>query len=365
MTSQSGPDDYLWDRSGTVDAEIAALERLLAPQRWRGDTRRQARAPLAGARATTTRRRRTRRWQVAMAAVATLALLAIGLVIWHGHRLDWPTQQPWQVARVEGEVRIDGRAAMGMTRLAPGAVLDTGDGRVRLRAARIGEVVVGEGSRFRIVATGGGRHRTELQHGRLWARVWAPPGAFGVATPAGEMFDLGCEFVLDAREDGSGALTVRSGWVQVDNPWREVLVPEGARVEFDVGGRPGTPFDLGASDGFRMALRRLDAQADDMPADADAVRALVAATRAQDAISLLALLQARPQLADSPVFDRLAALMPADARVTRAALRERGGHALSPWWDALPYPRIKRWWMQWPDAFRSQEDAATLLQHEG
>mgnify|MGYP003609138041 CR=1 FL=1 len=23
---------------------------------------------------------------------------------------------------------------------------------------------------------------------------------------------------------------------------------------------------------------------------------------------------------------------------------------LNAWWDALPYPRVKRWWMQWPDA---------------
>lgn len=360
MTTTREPGDYLWDRSGPVDAEIAAFERLLAPQRWRVDARRGGRGRTA-AMPSPARRRRMRRWPVAVAAVATLALLAIGVRTWYGHRLDWPAQQPWQVALIEGEVRIDGQAVTGATRLAPGAVLATGDGRVRLRAARIGEVVVGEGSRFRIVATGGGRHRTELQHGRLWARVWAPPGAFGVSTPAGDVFDLGCEFVLDAREDGSGALTVRSGWVQIDNRWREVLVPQGARVEFGAGGRPGTPFDLGASDRFLAALRTLDAQPPGAEPDLEAVRALVAASRPQDAISLLSLLHARPQLVDGPVFDRLAALMPAEARVTRAALRERGAHALSPWWNALPYPRMKRWWMHWPDAFGARDDAETLL----
>ncbi len=218
MTSRHETNDYLWDRSGPVDAEIAALERLLAPQRWQGEARRHRHARSAAMPAP--RRRRMRRWPVAVATAATLALLALGVRLWHGHRLDWPAQQPWQMALIEGEVRIDGHTVPSATRLAPGAVLDTGDGRARLRAARIGEVVVGEHSRFRIVATGGGRHRTELQRGRLWARVWAPPGAFGVSTPAGEVFDLGCEFVLDAREDGSGALSVRSGWVQVDNRWR-------------------------------------------------------------------------------------------------------------------------------------------------
>ena len=66
-------------------------------------------------------------------------------------------------------------------------------------------------------------------------------------------------------------------------------------------------------------------------------------------------------LCDLGNAEDLAALMPADARVTRAALRERGAHALSPWWNALPYPRMKRWWMHWPDAFGARDDAETLL----
>src|SRR5690606_2184208 len=209
-----------------------------------------------------------------------------------------------------------------------------------------------------------GRHRSELRHGTLWARVWAPPGAFGVSTPAGDVFDLGCEFLLRADGDGSGSLTVRSGWVQVDNRWREVLVPQGARVDFGQGGRPGTPYDLGASDGFVSALRALDARGTDADPAGVAMQALLAESRAQDAISLVSLLHAHPALAEGPLFDRLQAIMPTDALVTRAALRERGAHALSPWWDALPYPRMKRWWMQWPDAFAAREDAGTLLREE-
>lgn len=355
-------DDYLWDRSGAVDAEVAALERLLAPQGWR------ATEPAPRRRTGTTHAppvRRHARWRIAFATAAVLALLAIGLRGWYVQRLQWPAQQPWRMTAVEGEVRLDGRVVDAPVALAPGVVLDTGDGRVRLRAARIGEVVVGEGSSFRIVETRSGRHRTQLREGSLWARVWAPPGAFGVATPAGDVLDLGCEFTMRAHADGSGTLTVRSGWVQVDNGWREVLVPQGARVEFAAGGRPGTPHDLGASAAFLAALRELDATADgDLAVDGDVVRRLVAAARPQDAISLLSLLQARPRLAAGPVFDRLAGWMPAEAAVTRAAVRQRGAQALSPWWDALPYPRIKRWWTQWPDAFASREDADALLRDD-
>ena len=37
----------------------------------------------------------------------------------------------------------------------------------------------------------------QLQEGRLWVRVWAPPGQFGVGVPGAEVIDLGCEFLLE------------------------------------------------------------------------------------------------------------------------------------------------------------------------
>lgn len=346
-------DDYLWDRTGPADPEIAGLEVLLAPSRWQGGERRRPsqRSPS-----------RRPRWRIAFAAAAMLAVAAIGVSAWYAHRLAWPDARPWQVAALEGAVRVDGVEVAALQALPPGEWLETApDASVRLRAARIGEVIVGADSRFRLIETRGGRHRTELERGVLWARVWAPPGAFGVATPASDVFDLGCEFVLRAGSDGSGSLTVRSGWVLVDNRWQEVLVPQGARVDFGAGGRPGTPYDLGASEPFRAALRALDAQGRDADPAGAVMQALLAESRPQDAISLVSLLHAQPELAEGPLYDRLQQLMPADALVTRAALRERGAHALSPWWNALPYPRMKRWWMQWPDAFAAREDAATLL----
>ncbi len=349
-------EDYLWNRRGPVDEEIARLERLLAPQAWRERPLTPRVAALA---------RPRRRWRAVAAIAAMLALFAVGLHAGFNYRLQWPQAQPWRIAAFEGNVRIDGHAIDANAQLAPDTVLETGPGgTARLAVARIGEIVIGEDSRFSLRQTGSGRHRTVLEHGRLWARLWAPPGAFGVATPAGDVYDLGCEFVLHAREDGSGALTVRSGWVQIDNAFREVLVPQGARVEFGPGGRPGTPYDLGANVAFLDALREIDAQGSRIHPDSEAIRTLVTQARQEDAISLLLLLQARPHLADGPLFDRLNELLPPAALVTRAAWRERGAAALSPWWDALPYPRIKRWWLHWPDAFGAGQDAAALLREE-
>ena len=359
-TDDASPgDDYLWDRSGATDPEVARLGRQLSLYRWRDvSSVRVARVPAPAP-------RRPLRARIGWAMAATLAMLAVGLLGGYERRLRWPVDQAWQVAEVAGQVRIDGATAGAHASFSPGSVLETGRGaHARVRVARIGELVVGEGARLRLVETRSGRHRTRLEHGRMWARIWAPPGSFGVDTHAGEVFDLGCEFVLEAGQEGAGSLTVRSGWVQVDNAWREVLVPQGARVDFGPGGRPGIPYDAGASAAFLSALREVDADpAQRQPASA-AIARLIEHARPQDAISLLSLLQAHPVLAEGPVFDRLSSLLPADALVTRAAIRASGASALSPWWDALPYPRIKRWWMQWPDVFDAHADAEALLQQE-
>ncbi|TWI06160.1 FecR family protein [Luteimonas cucumeris] len=363
MNTQDEPiraDDYLWDRSGPVDAEVARLERLLAPYALRND-RRSTMSPSQPMPAAHGKRRA--RWRrIALASAAVVVMFAIGIGGWYRHRLHWPTGQAWQLSAVSGQARIDGRAVTAAAALASGSLLETGDGAsVRLRAARIGELVVGEDSRFSLVATRSGRHRVQLQHGSLWARVWAPPGALGVSTPATDVYDLGCEFLLKVDAAGHGQLTVRSGWVQVDNLHWEVLVPQGARVELRGERMPGTPYDLGASASFIAALHDIDAQGHAVAADGDAVRRLVDAARPQDAITLLSLLMRYPQLGDGPVFERLAQIMPAGADVTREGFRARGADALNPWWNSLPYPRMKRWWMNWPDAFGARADNEALL----
>ena len=104
---------------------------------------------------------------------------------------------------------------------------------------------------------------------------------------------------------------------------------------------------------FRAALERIDARDGDVDAEGEEVRNLLAASRPQDAISLLVLLRDYPRLAEGPMFDRLAHLLPTPI-ATRDAWRADRMAVLNAWWDALPYPRVKRWWTQWPDALPSR-----------
>ena len=339
-----GNDDYLWDRSGPVDPEVAALERLLAGQGLATDVpRRRRRIP-----------GRTRRWRVALATAAVLAVCVFGLRVWFQQRLQWEAGAPWQVIAQTGDVRIDGRKQQALA-LSLDGTLETGaNAMTRLRAAGIGEVAIGAGSRLRLLETRTGRHRVQLEQGSLWARVWAPPGQFGVGVAGADVIDLGCEFLLKVDADGSGSLSVLSGWVQVDNLRREVLVPQGARVAIHGDGAAGTPHAHSASPDFVAALAAIDTRDGEVDPDGAEVRRLLEASQASDAISLLVLLRDYPRLAEGPMFERLAQLLPTATPATRVAWHADRMAVLNTWWGALPYPRVKRWWTQWPDALPSR-----------
>ena len=345
MHDESAHDDYLWDRSGLVDPEVARLERLLRRHAHVVVSHREPAAVMPPP----TMLPRRRRWRIALAAAAMLAVCALGMRGWYLQRLQWDAGAPWQVVAQTGDVRIDGRQQQALE-LAIGGTLSTGENATtRLRAAGIGEVAIGAGSRLRLLETRSGRHRVQLDQGSLWARVWAPPGQFGVSVAGAELIDLGCEFMLNVDADGNGSLSVLSGWVQVDNLHREVLVPQGTRMRVNGDGAAGTPHAVSASAAFIAALDAIDARDGDVDPNGEEVRRLLAESRALDAISLLVLLRDYPALAEGPMFERLAVLLPTPL-ATRAHWRGDRMAVLNAWWDALPYPRVKRWWMQWPDA---------------
>lgn len=351
--------DYLWSKTGQGEDDLRLLEQLLAPYAHPRGQRQEA-APAMPASTPTIRHRRPRRLRIAWGLAATLAACALTAALLLLHRLAWPEDGAWDVAAARGQVRAAGAPLRAGGRLPSGGEIATGDdGTARLRIARIGELRLDAGSRLRLEQTGPGRHRVRLLQGRLWARVWAPPGYFGVRLPRTEALDMGCEFTLESDAAGAGALTVRSGWVLVGNGDGEVLVPQGATVRLRADGAAGTPHDLGASAGFVAALAELDARRDALPADDARLQRLLAQARPADAISLVSLLQRHPQLAGGPLYDRLRALLSNAPAPSREAVLYGTPDALESWWNALPYPRAKRWWLQWPDALPAEDGAAS------
>lgn len=275
-------------------------------------------------------------------AVALVALVAGGA--W----LYVRTLRPgWEVARVEGAPRLASGRMDDRGRLRVGEWLETdAASRAEIAVANIGQVEVEPNTRVRLVETRLTEHRLELARGTLHARIWAPPRLFFVDTPSAVAADLGCAYTLEVDDEGRGLLHVTSGYVALETDSRESIVPAGAACLTEPGAGPGTPFFEDAPEGFVESLARLD-----FKGDRAALDAVLAGARARDTLTLWHLLSRVGGDDRARVYERLAALSPPPAGVTREGVVGLDRAALDAWktalessWSNESVPAVRRVW---------------------
>lgn len=334
--NQSGS-DYLWDRTGEPDAEIAELESLLSSFRYQPRPLPVVATP-------------RRRWRVALSLAAAAGVLLVTSAFLLRARLTWRNGDPWQVTPLAGSPRVAGTAFTRRTQLAVGEVLETDDtSRARVRVAAIGSMEVEPGSRLRLVATRTRHHRLALDFGTIHARLWAPPFSFGVQTPSSTALDLGCAFTLHVDRDGLGLLHVTSGWVVLERGFAQTLVPAGAEAVTrpDIG--LGTAYFADATEAFRQGVARFDTQRDDPVARANAVSTILAAARPRDAMTLLLILRKLPRQERAHLLDHLTQFIPIPAGFRREDILDLQPHAFDAYWHELGLGNAKSWILNWRD----------------
>jgi ferric-dicitrate binding protein FerR (iron transport regulator) len=329
-------DDYLWDRSGEPDPDVARLEKTLATLRHQD---RAFEAPPA--RVVPLRRRPWAR--IFLLAAAALALGAA--LVWRDHpgaprvattpsaRPALPVASPaFPVERLEGAPRVNAAPMEATARLGVGQWLETDPGsRARIAVADIGVVDVAGGSRVRLTKTGPDQHRLDLERGAISARVNAPPRLFVVGTPAATAVDLGCAYTLEVDDAGKGILRVTSGWVSLEDAGRSSLVPAGAACQTRPGAGLGTPAYEDAPPALRDALAHFDFDG----GGAAAVTTTLAAARPRDALTVWHLLARVDGALRGQVQARLRALAPPPADVEEAEVLRLDAGALGRWRDAI------------------------------
>ncbi|HVL67681.1 MAG TPA: hypothetical protein VM364_10495 [Vicinamibacterales bacterium] len=322
--------DYLWDRSGEVDPEIARLEELLAPLRHRGTP--PALPPRVRARGVLTRVRPL------LAAAAALVLAAGVWFAWGAIRGGW------RVEALAGEPLVNGEALdeRGLLRRGGSLVTDAVS-RARIRVGQIGRVDVEPDTHVALVTAGTREHRLALERGTIHARIWAPPRFFFVNTPWAEAIDLGCAFTLQVDDSGAGLLRVTHGWVQFAYGGREAYIPQGAVGATRPGFGPGTPRYEDAPASFAAALELLDFGAPDDPRRTSALHDIVSAARPRDALTLWHLLSRGSPEERLRVYERLALLASPPARATRDAVLAGDRPALDAWWDSFEIEGTSFW----------------------
>jgi hypothetical protein len=332
--------DYLWDGSGEPDPEIRQLEATLRPLRGRRETPRWPRSgwhrpPFP-----------TASWRGLAAAAAVLLALAAVVTRDRG-------PEPgvgWDLAWLEGPSWTDVRVARE-ARLNVGEWIDTRHSRARLSVGRIGEVRLEPATRVGLLDAGTRSHRLSLASGTLHAVIWAPPGQFLVDTPSAVAVDLGCRYTLEVDAAGSGLLRVETGWVGFESRGLQSLVPAGAACPTRRGVGPGTPYFETAPAALRRALAVIDFGRDAGGRRA-ALDTALGSARARDALSLWHLLSRLEGPERGLAYDRLAALVPPPAGVTRAGILGGDRAMRDAWWDELGLGSAdfwRDWTASWSD----------------
>ncbi len=274
-------------------------------------------------------------WQPAFAGALIALLLVAGFA---ALRLYSRESRPfWQVARLDGAPRIGSSRMEERGQLAVGQWLETdGDSRAQIEVGSIGEVEIDPNTRVRLVETKVTEHRLELAHGKMSAKIWAPPRLFFVDTPSAVAADLGCAYTLEVDDQGVGLLHVSSGWVALQLKDRESMVPAGATCATRPGTGPGTPYFDDASENFRSALSKLDfGYAVDIPDLQLPLEVVLAESRRRDTLTLWHLLSRVQENDRAHVYERMAVLVPPPDGVTREGVMQLNEQMLQLWKDKL------------------------------
>ena len=249
------------------------------------------------------------RWRVVFAATVVLALA--GAAYWvavHQSRI-W-----WEVVRLAGSPTVGAKHIRVVGQVGTGEWIETdSESRARVKVGEIGSVEVEPHTRVRVVAARPDEHRLALLRGEIRAKISAPPRLFFVDTAAGTAVDLGCEYELKTDDDGFGMLRVTKGWVSFQWKGLESLVPAGASCRTRPHLGPGIPYFDDAAENLKLALESVAFE----KAGNEAVSIILAESRVRDTLSLWHLLS-RVEINDRErVYDRIAALTPVPAGVSR------------------------------------------------
>lgn len=337
MTDDKRREDYLWDPAAPAVNEVEALENSLAPARFEV-TRKPLTLPAA--------KPAHSGWFIrpAFAVAASLVLVVAGASIFWSWRSNWTAGAPWTVAIA----RAAGASERTQLRLDEPMHLDAA-ASAQIEIARIGTMRVEPGSSLTLVESSSRRHRVQMDAGAVSVRVWAPPGKFAFNTPAGTVLDMGCIFDLSVEADGTSRVTVKTGWVELENGWGEVLVPAGASSVMTAAARPGVPIFDDADARFIEAVRTFEEATEDR-VRVSALQAIVETARKRDVYSLLLLARYSGVEWQRPLLERAAQLAPPPTPGTVDAIIAGEMDKLWAWKDTLGLPPPKSWWLNWRDA---------------
>jgi hypothetical protein len=228
---------------------------------------------------------------------------------------------------------------MAGRRVAVGQTIETGANLgTTLQAAAFGTLELEPQSRLQLLTSGAGNQQFALQRGTIHALIWAPPTRFVVETPSAKTVDLGCAYTLTVLGDGSGLLTVETGWVAFQTRTRESFIPAGAACRTRPSLGPGLPYFVSSSSAFREAIVLFD-----RTGGKEGLETILEEAETKDGLTLWHLLTRTSGRDRELVAHKFASLVPG---VDAPRLEAGNAAAIDQAWNLLDLGRTE-WWRMW------------------
>jgi len=268
-------------------------------------------------------------WRVALAAA--LLVTFIGVASW---RMAHRSSVRWEVVRLAGAPVVASKPIEQTGRIGAGEWIETdAESRATVKVGEIGSVDVEPNTRLRVVVARPAEHRLALARGEIRAKISAPPRLFFVDTPSGTAVDLGCEYALAIDPAGFGRLQVTKGWVLFRWKNLESLVPAGASCRTRPLIGPGIPYFDDAPESVKQALERFAFE----KGGSEDLSIILVDARVRDTLTLWHLLSRVPMDDRERVYDRMAALTPVPAGVSREQALKLDAETLKRWREELAW----------------------------
>jgi hypothetical protein len=265
------------------------------------------------------------------AFVASLLLILGGGSYW---RVVHRPRMRWDVIRLDGLPSVDAKPIRKTAQIGAGEWIETdAKSRAMVKVGEIGFVEVAPNTRVQVVAERSTEHRLALARGEIQATISAPPKLFFVETASGTAIDLGCEYALKTDEDGSGLLRVTRGWVSFQWKRLESLVPAGASCRMRPRSGPAIPYFNDAPENLKKAV---DSFGVEKSRDRE-LAIVLAESRVRDTLTLWHLLSRVEPRDRERVYDRIAALTPVPAGISRELALKLDPQTLRHWKDELAW----------------------------
>lgn len=264
-------------------------------------------------------------------ALVTLAILSVaGFAYWRLYKRE----SRWKLVQIHGIPVVNAAPVRGPTPIEPGEWIETdSSASATIKIGEIGSVGIAPNTRLLVLTAQRNQKRLALARGQIHAKISAPPKLFLVDTASGTAVDLGCEYSLHTDERGSGLLRVTQGWVSFQWKGLESLVPAGASCRTRPESGPGAPYFDDASGQFNQAVDAFASARFEGPL----LDVILDNARVRDTLTLWHLLS-RVKFRDRErIYDRIAALTPVPAGVSREKALSLDPETLNHWKDELAW----------------------------